>query len=328
MEAVALLRGALVFAEREGLFSAEMRSRMNLSSYASTESPAEALDVAWTGARHALERGYDGWAITIAGNAAEVALVMGEWDRIEDMSTELDVMGEWRNAWDFALSSLVCVVRSYRGRITDAHELLDRFVGQFPDFPDPQVRMTVLAVRAHVAFAEGDLQAAIRFGREADSLLLELGIGGEHLMATAVAVEARDLGRLLELADVIGRVGERGRLTRVHSIVAQGAAQVLGGDPAGLARIDEACATLTADGLRFSLAIVRRARYMLAPDDVGSASAADEVRTILTDLGALTLLRGLPTPPAASIAEDPAPAVAPAPVITPATEIAMTGTAD
>ncbi len=95
LEAIALLRGSLVFAEREGLFNAEMRSRMNLSSYATSEYPAECLEVAWTGARRARERGYTGWAISAGGNACDAALSLGEWDKVEAIAAELDVLGEW-----------------------------------------------------------------------------------------------------------------------------------------------------------------------------------------------------------------------------------------
>ena len=47
-------------------------------------------------------------------------------------------------------------------------------------------------------------------------------------------------------------------------------------------------------GIRFTLALCLRARYMVAPDAPGASAAADEARSILTDLGAVTLLRGLP----------------------------------
>ena len=72
IEAVALLRGVLVFAEREGLFNAEMRSRMNLSSWLISDSPAEAFEIAWAGARRAWDRGYKGWASSAGGNACRL----------------------------------------------------------------------------------------------------------------------------------------------------------------------------------------------------------------------------------------------------------------
>ncbi len=101
IEAVALLRGALILAEREGLFNAEMRGRMNLSSWLISDSPAEAFEVAWAGARRAWDRGYKGWATNAGGNAADCAVMLGEWDRIEAMADEFDALGAWTTPWDF-----------------------------------------------------------------------------------------------------------------------------------------------------------------------------------------------------------------------------------
>jgi hypothetical protein len=42
---------------------------------------------------------------------------------------------------------------------------------------------------------------------------------------------------------------------------------------------------------------------MLAPDDPGAPTAAAEARAILTELGAVTLLRGLPPAPDAAPTE-------------------------
>jgi class 3 adenylate cyclase/tetratricopeptide (TPR) repeat protein len=304
LEALALLRGALVFAEREGLFNAEMRSRQNLSAFGSSESPAEALEVAWTACRRARERGYTVWATSAAGNACDCALVLGEWDRVEAMAAELDVLGEWTNAWNFVVPAVVCAVRSYRGRGAEARELLDRFDAQFPNVPDPQIRNTILEARAHLAYAEGDLEETIRLSREIDRLSVGLGIGGNHLVPAAAAIERRDVGRLAEIAGITGEGGDAGRITRVLSDALTGALRVLRGDPDGMSEIDRACATLRAEGLRFHLALILRARAMLAPDAEGGGSAADEARGILDELGASTLVRGLP-PPSADLPPSP-----------------------
>ena len=69
---------------------------------------------------------------------------------------------------------------------------------------------------------------------------------------------------------------------------------MLGGDESALAELDRASDVLRAEGVRFDLALLLRSRAMLAPDDPGAQAAAEEARGILTDLGAVTLLRGLP----------------------------------
>ena len=60
--------------------------------------------------------------------------------------------------------------------------------------------------------------------------------------------------------------------------------------------MDAAAGALLEEGLRFVAAQVLRARAMLAPDDTGADGAAAEARQILIDLGAVTMLRGLPEP--------------------------------
>jgi class 3 adenylate cyclase len=308
IQAVALLRGSLAFAEGEGLFNAEMRSRMNLSAYNSDDQPAESLEVAWTGARRARERGYVGWAIVAGGNACDGAFGLGEWDRVEAMAAELEVLGvlgDWVNAWDFALAAVVCSVRSYRGRGSEARELMDRFDARFPDVADPQVRLTTFVTRSHLAYADGDLAAVTRFSRETDQLMLELGTGGDRLVAAAAAIEAGDVVRLAEVLSALEASQIGGRLGRAGHETLVGALQVLRGDLAGLDLVDQAIQMFRTHGVRFSLALALRARVMLAPSAEGAAAAADEARAILTQLGAITLLRGLPiatqTPAGATI---------------------------
>jgi class 3 adenylate cyclase len=305
LEAMAILRGALVFAEREGLFGAEMRSRMNLSSFAVQESPAEAFEVAWTASVRARERGYIGWSHSAAGNACSCARPLGEWDRIEAIGVELDVLGDWLSPWDFAVPAEICIIRAYRGRIAEARDLIERFERQFGDVADPQVTLTLLSASENLALAEGDLAESIRASREVEGLVDQLGVEGLSTEAFAAAVEARDAERVGEVSAAIKRGGTGGRISIAVQAAASGALRVLDGDRSALPELDRAADVLRLEGVRFDLALLRRARAMLAPDDAGADDAASEARQILTDLGALTLLRGLPASPAVALAGDP-----------------------
>ncbi|MEO8228162.1 MAG: adenylate/guanylate cyclase domain-containing protein [Chloroflexota bacterium] len=296
IEALAVLRGALAFAEREGLFEAEMRSRMNLSSFAVRESPAEALEVAWTGSVHARERGYIGWSNSAAGNVASCARPLGEWDRIESIGSELDSLGDWLSPWDFAVPAEICIIRAYRGRAAEARDLIERFERQFGDMSDPQIQVTLILLRESMALAEGDLAESIRASREAQRLLDQLGTEDLFSEALAAAVEALDAERVGEVADAIRRGGAAGRVSGAVLTAASGALRVLDGDRSALEELDRAADVLRQEGVRFALALIRRARVMLAPEDAGADAAAAEARAILTDLGAVTMLRGLPAP--------------------------------
>jgi hypothetical protein len=294
IEAVALLRGALVFAEREGFFNAEMRGRMNLSSWLISDSPAEAFEIAWAGARRGWDRGYKGWASSAGGNAADCAVLLGEWDRIEDMADEFDALGPWTTPWDFVIPSSLAVVRAYRGRVTEARELMARFDAQFPDVADPQAQLTISFVRAHAAFAEGDLDEAGRQAREVERQQLSLGTSGEHLLAGVIAMETRDAVRLAGIIHGLDARKQIGRVTSVERDALRAGLRVIEGDIGALAGLDVANARFRADGLRFPLAIGLRARALLSPTAVSAAEASDEARAVIDELGAVTLLRGLP----------------------------------
>ncbi len=300
LEAVALLRGALSFAEREGFILAELRTRMNLSAWGSGEWPAEAYEVAETGSRRARERGYIGFAGSLAGNASDCALLLGEWDWIEEIAAELDVLADWASAWDFTVPGVLAVLRSYRGRRADAHEIVDRYMAQFPDLLDPQMLLSLLEVRHHLAFAEGDLDEVMRLSRELRHRAIDLGVrGADYLVMGAAALERGDVTSLEEIVEVARSGMDAGRLNRIRADVVAGGLRVLQGDLDGLSVMDRATETFRSEGIRFDLALSLRARALVAPEADDAAAIAQEARATIEALGAVTLLRGLPAAPAA-----------------------------
>ncbi len=294
VEAVALLRGTLVLAEREGLFNAEMRTRMNLSSWLSVDSPSEALEVAQRACDLALEHGYQGWALSAAGNVSGAAFDIGQWDRIEELAARLDVLGEWVSPWDFMVPSVLAMVWASRGRFSEAAELMAQFEVQYGAVTDPQVLSSVYSTLAHIAYAAGDLPEATRSVRRLDALLAEAGVSGDPVISALVAAEDGDRALLSETVESLGRGLENGRLPRVLRDWLAAVGRVREGDVGALRELDAAADVYRAEGVRFVLAGLLRARAILAPDDPGARAAASEARAILTELGAVTLLRGLP----------------------------------
>ncbi len=108
--------------------------------------------------------------------------------------------------------------------------------------------------------------------------------------------------------EVAERGLDPGRLVRVVREWLVAARFALDGDRTGLEAMDRGADVFRGEGARFDLAVLARARALLAPDDPGSAAAAAEARSILTELGAVTLLRGLPPDPVASDDTPAAPA--------------------
>ncbi|HYM83111.1 MAG TPA: adenylate/guanylate cyclase domain-containing protein, partial [Candidatus Dormibacteraeota bacterium] len=115
IEAIALHRGALAFAEREGRFRAEIRARMNLSAVAFGEDLRESFEVTRVGLEHARARGYEAWAMSLAGNSASAALPLGEWDWIVRTVAELG-LDERDGPWEQSPALSLATVLAYRGR--------------------------------------------------------------------------------------------------------------------------------------------------------------------------------------------------------------------
>ena len=298
IEAAALHRGALVFAMREGRFRAEMRSRMNLSAVAVFEDPGEAFEVARAGIDRARERGYDNWAITAAGNAASSAIQLGEWDWIAATVAALGLEDRMA-AWEQGPLQALAVVEAYRGHSDVLERILDQVASAMVDVDDYQLVSSQHQMVAEVAFARGDLELAAVEAEAARLSTLRAGQPVEPL-GGLVALECRDREALARYSG--SQQGGRAQEWILAAFAAGG--DVLDGDRSGLERIDALAAALLGEGLRFTVAQLLRARVMLAPGDPGAPDAAARAREIVNDLGALTMLRGLPEP-----AEAPDPAI-------------------
>ena len=294
IEALILHRGALAFAMREGRFRAEMRSRMNLSALAVLEDPSEAFEVARAGIERARERGYDNWAISLTGNAAESALQIGEWGWIEATVAALG-LDDRTAPWEQSPLLALAVIEAYRGHPDIAEGLLERVATTMAGVDDFQLVASQRQTVAEVAFARGDFAMA---AGEAEASRLATLTAGQPVepLGGYVALERRDreaLGRY-----VGSRQGGRAQAWILEAFAA--GSEVLGGDPGGLEGMDAAAVALLGAGMRLTAAQLMRARAMLVPVDPGAAEAATRARAIFSELGAVTMFRGLPEPTDAS----------------------------
>jgi tetratricopeptide (TPR) repeat protein len=287
IEAIALHRGALAFAERDGRFRAEMRSRMNLSAVAGWEDTREAFEVSSVGSARARERGYDAWAITLAGNACGMAELLGEWDWIVRIVADLG-LEERDGPWVQGPVGTLAEIRAYQGRFEEADRLHERVRTSVGSLTDRQLIAGVGATAATIAFARGDLDRATAEYEASQQFRLDAGLGDEPGGAV-VAIERHDLARLRAAAEQ----PRGGRLRDALLDALGGAAAVLEGRDEGLLAIDAAAALEMSEGVRFLAALLLRARAMLAPEDPGAPAAATEAVAVFHDLGAVTMLRGL-----------------------------------
>jgi class 3 adenylate cyclase len=287
VEASALLRGGIVFAEREGHLRAEFRCRMNLSAWASYEDPLDSLEVSRSGYERARQRGYEGWAASLASNALSAAFLVGDWSWIEQTTAELDQ--EPNDAWRAQVLLPMAMVHAHRGQMAEADQLFEVFARVARDATaDFQIVAAGANARAVLALTRGDVAEAVAqteiaavtreaFGREDVSLV------------TVVALRARDAG----LADRVADQGSDGRLGAASSDAARAAAAAIRGDPAALADLDRTVDRIEALGVRFTAALLRYGRALLAPDDPGARPAAASAAAVFRGLGELRLLHEL-----------------------------------
>jgi class 3 adenylate cyclase/tetratricopeptide (TPR) repeat protein len=287
LEAIAIHRGALVFAAKEGRFRAEVRSRMNLSAVGGWEDPAESFEVSSTGLRLARERGYDGWTVSLFGNASSLAIVLGEWDWIERAVDEIG-LEELDGPWEQTPKLTMSTIQAYRGDRLGSRDLFDRALAITEPLPDPQLAADRHTTLGEISFADGDLPTARAQLEIADELRRIQGIPVDPIHFL-VLIEQRD-------GEEVQRLLGEPPAGRLHAVVLDfwaGAAAALAGDRSGLGRMDVAAESVLADGARFLAAQLLRARAMIMPGDPGARSAADRAAAVFRELGASTMLRGL-----------------------------------
>jgi class 3 adenylate cyclase/tetratricopeptide (TPR) repeat protein len=307
-EALAILRGSLAFAEREGFTNAMFRSRMNLSSYLSEEDPREAFRIAFDGVEIALRRGYDGWASSLLGNAAECALVVGEWTVVSEQADRLaETAGDW--PWGAAPNVARAILAAYRGDDRSAAARLDEVRAVTAGSADPQIRSAVLETEARIDLAAGRLEDALTKLGAAREVIGETGGGNSAFhVAIRAAVWARDPAALEHVLADARREARPGRWVRTELDVGAAASAALDGRSAEAEAIYErAIESLRALRADFQLAQALADRAILLPDRPGAAADAAEARAILEPLGARPFLAHLPdvdVPPAVAEAAE------------------------
>jgi class 3 adenylate cyclase len=287
LEAAALLRGAVAFAQRDGLLRAEFRARMNFSVFVAFEDLTEAFECGRTGLDRARRHGYDVWAYPLLGNAADGALESGDWAWLHRAMEEARIeeqAGPWRAQ---ALAQLA-VALAMEGDEAGAARLEAEVVEALGGLDDVQTRAAVQTMRARLALARGDLDDTARqtdLLAEAEAALRVVG-GAWHV---TVGLLRREPDRLLRSTS--DRVG--GRVNVAIAEIAAAGLAVLDGDRSALPAMDAAVARLEGTGTRLSAALIRRSRVLLSPDDAGAPRAAALAIEFFRTVGAATMLRGL-----------------------------------
>jgi class 3 adenylate cyclase len=288
-EALVLLRGVVEFCDEHQFLNARMRSAMNLSAWEMVGNPRRAMVAAQAGLAIARRRRLAGWAGAIAGNWADGAFEVGEWDSILALAADLDGEGLLPADESAGIFVGVYMVRAYRGGVDEATDALERVLG--PQMDDYQVARAFHDASSHVRFAAGDAGAMRRHAVEL--LAYREMYPYDAIPAARASLWLRDPSGIREA------LGERD-VSRARATDLRFAAL-----RAGLAALEErgdearagylaAEAGLRELGIRFELGLAALEHAVFLPDDPSAGPAAEEARAIFTDLGATTLLARLP----------------------------------
>jgi hypothetical protein len=273
-----------------------MRCAMNLSAQA-VDDPRRAMADANAGLAIARRRRLARWAGGLAGNWAEGAFEVGEWDSILALAGELDAEGLLPADENADLFVGVYLVRAYRGGVEEASEAIERVLRPLLD--DFQLARSYHDFFAHLSFAAGDHEAMRRHAAEL--------LANREMCPYDVIPAARASLWLRDPAGLREVLGERdisaGRATDLRFAAIRAGLAALEGR-----RDDARAAYVTAEAgfreleIRFELGLALLEHAVFLAGDLLAAAAAEEARTIFEELGATTLLARLPPPVAPGVA--------------------------
>jgi len=288
-EALVLLRGVVPFCDEHGFLNARMRCAMNLSAWELLGNPRRSMAAALDGLTIARRRRLAGWAGGTAGNWADGAFEVGEWDGILALAAELDAEGLLPADESANIFVGVYMVRAYRGAVDEAIEVLERVLKPLMD--DYQIARAYYDAFCHLRFAAGDHEAMRAHAVEL--------LGYREMYPYDAVPAARASLWLRDVAGLREVLGERdvtvGRASDLRFAVVRAGLAVLEG------RTDDArSAYLAAEsglrelGIRFELGLALLEHAVFLDGDASAGSASEEARAIFDELGATTLLARLP----------------------------------
>jgi len=256
-----------------------LRARVNLSFAAAGEDPELAYRVAREGHELTLRLGMRGYAYYLLGNAAELAVRIGDWDwalhEVDDAvaATENDAAARMRRA----------EIRGLRGINVQAE--FQALAALVAEMTEVQAHASVDEVRALVALAIGDFAAALDLARRS----YELSIAPD---ATATQTATRAAAWLRDAPAVNHALrtfeGQPGRVPAAIRREAEAALAAIRGRRAeALAGFTDAIRQWRELGLHLEAAVCAlNFVTMLGASEPEARAAADEAGAVFARLGA------------------------------------------
>ena len=289
-ETVALLRGALVLAEANGLGSTFLRATNNLAATLENDDPREAMALSENGIEYARRIGNRPWLEFMASGMTSIDVYTGEWEKADRTIAEFE-------GRDLAVPVKVplgharAMLHASRGQIDAAETLLAELEPVYPSVDDPRIEGWRLSTRAFVHWMAGRLEEAY-----AEAIACaRLGEDGAEVAAEFAGHAALALGdpaRARQALDLHQARRSHGRVPAAAGLQLEAGVRALEGDRAGaVAGYRAAIAAYRALDLRLLLGLALSEYAVLArPDQPEADAVVEEARAIFTALGSPPLL--------------------------------------
>ncbi|HEX7172221.1 MAG TPA: adenylate/guanylate cyclase domain-containing protein [Candidatus Limnocylindria bacterium] len=282
-EGIITLTGAVSAAAAAGIPTAELRGRVNLSYAAAGEDPQLAYRTAREGLDLARKLGMAGYAFYLIGNAAELAIRMGDWDwalpELEESvaASEHDQAARMRRA----------EILGMRGHDVEAE--MQRLTELVAGWTELQAHSSVAEAHAVVELARGDLRRALDLAQRA----YRINIAPDATAAETAIRAAAGLGDADAVTDALKAIEESpGRVPAAIRREGEAVLAGLAGRRAeALAGFGDAVRRWRELGLTFEAALAQLTLVtVLGTADAEARAAAVEARAVFDGVGARPLL--------------------------------------
>jgi class 3 adenylate cyclase/tetratricopeptide (TPR) repeat protein len=301
-EAIVTLTGAVAASTSYGLLDVGLRARVNLSFAAAGEDPEVAYAVAREGHELSQRFGMRGYAYYMLGNAAELAIRVGDWDWAKaEVEAAVDATEN-----DLAARMRLAEIRGLRG--ADVAAEFQSIADLTAEMTEVQAHASVAEVRAVVALAHGDFRGALELARRS----YEIAVAPD---ATAAQTAVRAAAWLRDASAVRHALGAmEGQVGRVPVAIRREAEAALagleGGRSESLAAFTDAVRRWRDLGFEFEAAVCALSLVtVLGVTEPEARAAAEDAGAVFERLGAQPFLKLLadamsvaPSAPSAQVA--------------------------
>ncbi|MET1232774.1 MAG: hypothetical protein ABWY52_08000, partial [Candidatus Limnocylindrales bacterium] len=289
-EALALMRGAVRYAEAHGQFEAEMRARNNLL-FIDTDDPAASLEVVLEGRETAKRIGLRDWERQLASVSMGIlGWSMGDFDRCLTYA-DLFEGDEVPLGYRLGFRGMTACAAALHGDLESAERILSENDVQRREGTDPQMEFGHAFSRAFVESLAGRPDAATATIMAVIPQMTGTWLQQAYGLVASNAILAGDEQAFRMAFERWRPHAARGRYADTFIALFEGAGDIWEGRvAAGAATMRGAEETLDAMGMRLDRAwVLLAAMRLLGPDNAYGRVAAESLRGIAADLRSPTL---------------------------------------